>query len=189
MRLTEAYERAQAEFDRRVRRVGAGQWSAPTPCTAWSVRDLVGHLTAEQLWAPHLLRGETLAEVGDRYDGDVLGEDPVAAWERAARGAREAFAAPGALEGTVHTSGGPTPAEEYARQMTLDLAVHAWDLARGIAADDRLDEEVAATVYGFVAPQIDGWQGLGIFDPPVEVARDAPVQDRLVALLGRDPAR
>ncbi|MFE0690162.1 TIGR03086 family metal-binding protein [Streptomyces xiamenensis] len=188
MRLTEAYERALAGFDRRVRLVGAGQWDAPTPCAQWSVRDLVNHVTGEQLWAPHLLRGETLTEVGDRYDGDVLGDDPVAVWERAAREARTAFTGPGALDAPVHTSGGLTPAENYARQMTLDLTVHAWDLARGTDTDDRLDEEVAEMVFTYVEPQIGGWQGFGIFDPPVEVAPDAPVQERLVALLGRDPA-
>ena len=35
----------------------------------------------------HLLRGDTLDAVGDRYDGDVLGSDPVQTWDKAATGA------------------------------------------------------------------------------------------------------
>jgi uncharacterized protein (TIGR03086 family) len=187
MKTVEAYTRALREFDTRVHRVGRNQWDAPTPCTEWSVRDLVNHLTAEHLWAPWLLRGATLAEVGDRYDGDVLGDHPVRTWERAAAGSREAFTAPGALDGRVHVTGGRIAASDYASQMITDLTVYAWDLARGIGDDDRVDEELARHVYDLTAPQADRWQGLGIFAPPVDVPPDAPVQDRLVGMLGRRP--
>lgn len=80
-------------FTDRVHAVRADQWGASTPCAEWSVRDLVNHLTAEQLWVPPLVsEGRTMAEVGDAFDGDVLGDDPVAAWDRAAAAARAAFA-------------------------------------------------------------------------------------------------
>jgi hypothetical protein len=62
---------------------------------------LVKHLVSEQLWVPHLLRGDTIAEVGDRYEGDVLGADRSRAWERAAVDARAALAAPEALQREV----------------------------------------------------------------------------------------
>jgi uncharacterized protein (TIGR03086 family) len=187
MELLDAYDRAMREFDSRVHLVGAGQWDADTPCEDWSVRDLVNHLTSEHLWAPELFAGAALSDVGDRFDGDVLGGDPVAAWERAAAGSRAAFHADGALDRTVHTSSGPTPAREYAWQMVSDLAVHAWDLARGIGADDDIDPELAQAVHDAMAPHVGDWQGYGIFAPPVPVPDDAPVQDRLVALLGRRP--
>ncbi len=183
----DAYDRALREFDTRVHQVGAGQWDDATPCTAWSVKDLVNHVTGEELWAPWLLRGATLAEVGDRYDGDVLGDHPVRAWERAAAGSREAFHTPGALEGRVHVTGGRIAASDYGWQMISDLTVHAWDLARGIGVDDRLDEDVVREVHDRVAPQAAAWQGSGMFAPPVDVPEDAPVQDRLVGLLGRAP--
>ncbi|NUU23894.1 MAG: TIGR03086 family protein [Streptomycetaceae bacterium] len=178
MKLAEAYTRALREFDDRVHKVAPEQWTAPTPCTEWSVRDLVNHLTGEHLWAPWLLRGATLDEVGDRAAGDVLGDDPVRAWERAAAGSREAFETPGALDGRVHVTGGRIAASDYAWQMISDLTVHAWDLARGIGADDRLDPDLAQEIYDRTAPQADRWQSLGIFGPPVDVPQDAPVQDR-----------
>jgi uncharacterized protein (TIGR03086 family) len=185
MELVEAFDKGLAEFDDRVHRVKDAQWTARTPCTDWTVRDLVGHITSEHLWAPLLLRGATLSEVGDRFDGDVLGDDPVGAWERAAAESKLAFHRPGALDGAVHTSGGLTPAAEYAWQMTLDLTVHAWDLARGIGAGDAIDEDLVATVYDGAESRIGDWQDLGIFDAPVAVAESASTQDRLVALLGR----
>lgn len=83
MEPLEQHARAMDEFDARIRLVGDAQWHLPTPCTEWDVRMLADHLVAEQLWAPHLLRGETLEEVGDRYDDDQLGADPVGTWEEA----------------------------------------------------------------------------------------------------------
>ncbi|RKN03712.1 TIGR03086 family metal-binding protein [Streptomyces radicis] len=187
MRLLDGFDLALDTFSERVHRVDDDRWDTETPCAAWSVRDLVNHLTSEHLWAPWLLRGATLAEVGDRFDGDVLGDDPVAAWDGAAAGSRAAFHASGALDTPVQTSGGPTPAEEYLSQMALDLAVHGWDLARGIEVDDRIDPGVADLLLGYAEEKSAAWQNLGIFDPPVPVPDSAPPQDRLIAVLGRRP--
>jgi uncharacterized protein (TIGR03086 family) len=69
--------------------------------------------------------------------------------------------------------------------MTLDLAVHAWDLARGIGADKRLDEELTREVLAFIEPQAEQLASTGMFAPPVAVGEDADTQTRLLALLGR----
>lgn len=187
MELLDQHDRAMDEFDRRVRAVGDDQWSAPTPCTDWDVRELVNHLVNEQYWAPHLLAGETLEDVGDRYDGDLLGEDPVHTWAAAAQAAREAFTAPGAIDGRVHTTMGEIPAVEYTRQMTMDLAIHAWDLARAIGADERLDPDLVDALYDTWEARRELIADSGVFARPVEVGEDADTQDRLLAMLGRDP--
>ncbi|GGO46245.1 TIGR03086 family protein [Streptomyces daqingensis] len=187
MDLIDAFDSAFEEWDRLVHEVGPRQWEEPTPCSDWNVRDLVNHLVSEHLWAPHLLAGETLAQVGDRYEGDVVGGDPVAAWERAGSGSWPAFHREGALHGDVHVTGGKSPATEYGWQMTTDLAVHGWDLARGIGVRSRMHDELADAVYAHIAPMAESWQGAGVFDPPVPVPDDAVPQERLVALLGRHP--
>jgi len=176
---------AMGEFDRRVRAVRPDQWQDPTPCTEWDVRALVDHVVTEQLWAPLLLNGATIDDVGDRFDGDQLGEDPVAAWASAAAAAREAFTAPGALRRHVELSYGRRPADGYCQEMTLDLTVHAWDLARGMGADERLGEELTREVLAFIEPQAEQLVGTGMFAPPVAVGEDADTQTRLLALLGR----
>lgn len=182
-----ALDRGFTEFGHRVEYIGDDQWSAATPCTDWTVRDLLNHLVAEHLWAPWLLEGSTIAEVGGRFDGDVCGSDPRGAWEAASAVSQPAFHRPGALDRQVDTSAGPIDAEEYGWQMALDLAVHAWDLARGIGVVDRLDPELAAVLYERVAPRAKEWQGFGVFGPPVDVPGSASPQDRLVAVLGRQP--
>ena len=71
-------------FEQRLRSVGATEWDATTPCDEWDVRALVNHVVSELLWMPPLLEGKTIAEVGDRFDGDVLGSDPLATYRSAA---------------------------------------------------------------------------------------------------------
>ncbi|RZS43222.1 uncharacterized protein (TIGR03086 family) [Herbihabitans rhizosphaerae] len=174
-------------FDRAVHEVEPGQWDGPTPCTDWTVTDLVNHLVYEQLWVPELLAGATMAEVGDRYDGDQLGAEPVAAWEKSATTARGAWLEPGAIERTVHLSFGDTSATEYCWQMTVDLAVHGWDLATAVGVPHRIGDDLAGALIEVAEPAVAHWQGAGIFDPPVPVPGDAPPAERLVALLGRRP--
>ncbi|WP_433273018.1 TIGR03086 family metal-binding protein [Actinosynnema sp. CS-041913] len=175
------------EFDSRVRRVRPDQWQLGTPCKEWSVHDLVNHLVHEQLWAPELLAGCTVEQVGDRFEGDQLGADPLHAWVLAAAAAREAWISPKALLRPVHLSWGKATAVEYGWQMTLDLGVHAWDLARAIGADDRIDPELARTLSAYASEHAAEFQDSGVFGPPVPVPDDASDQDRLIALLGRTP--
>jgi uncharacterized protein (TIGR03086 family) len=187
MELIDAFDTAYVEWDRLVHEVGTEQWHTATPCTDWSVRDLVNHLTGEHLWAPHLLRGATLAEVGDRFDGDVLGDEPVAAWEAAGAASHAAFHRPGALEGSVHVTGGREAAGTYGWQMTTDLAVHAWDLATGIGRAAVIPDELAQDLLERARPMV-GENGIpGIFAPPVDAAATATPQEHLLSLLGRKP--
>lgn len=181
----EQLQRAFNRFSELVHRVPDDAWSRPTPCESWTTRDLVNHLTSEHLWAPRLLAGETTAQVGSDYDGDVLGRDPAAAWDSAASGSREAWA--NADDDTpVHLSFGDTTADEYAEQMLLDLTVHAWDLAQGagLADQDKVVPEAVLHVLRYARD--GGLAGTGPFGPEVPTDSADP-QDQLVALLGREP--
>lgn len=185
--VVELYRRSLDEFGRRVHAVRPDQWGCPTPCEKWEVRNLISHLVTEQLWVPSLVtEGMTVAEVGGALDGDPLGADPVAAWDSAAAAALAAFAAPGALERTVHLSYGDRPAVEYAREMIFDLVVHSWDLARGIEGDETIAADLVDAVYSGLDPDAD-LSDTGMYDPPVPVAADADEQTRLIALTGRKP--
>ena len=164
-----------------------GQWAAPTPCTRWDVRRLVNHLASEQLWVPPLLGGATVRQVGSRFDGDVLGGEPAAAWDSAASAARAAFAEPGALDREVHLSYGNRPARDYLREMTADAAVHAWDLARALGVDEALDPELVRAVLVQTEPYADQLAASGLFEPPVPVPDGADPQTRLIAMYGRTP--
>ena len=183
--LIEQYDHALAEFGSRVELVGDAQWSDPTPCTDWDVRTLVAHVVDETRWAPYLLSGGAVAEAGDRFSGDPLGGDPKVAWREAAAAARAAFAADGALDQTVSVSSGEMGARDYLWEMTVDATVHAWDLARGIGADDRLEPELVRRIHAEREKDTDGLAGSGLFAEPVQVAAHADLQARMLGLMGR----
>jgi len=175
-------------FGDRVHAVRDDQWEAGTPCTDWSVRDLVNHLVSEQLWvAPMVRDGATVESVGDAFDGDVLAPDPAASWDTAARAARDAFSAPGALERTIHLSFGDTAGRDYCTQMVTDLVVHAWDLSRAIGADEQLPDDLVDFVVREVTPYAAELEKSGLFAAPVEPPPGADVQTKLLCLLGRRP--
>lgn len=183
--LVEQHDRAARGFGRLVARVGSDQWDAPTPCTAWTVRDLVNHLTSEARWTPPLLAGRTLEEVGEEFDGDLLGEDPVRAHADAVDAAVEAVGRVD-LDRTVHLSFGEVPARIYLEQLFTDHLVHTWDLARAIGADEELPDDLVVACLAIVAPQEDEYRAAGLIGPRVATDRTDP-QSRLLAMLGRDP--
>lgn len=181
--LAKAIERFQAHLE------GVGdRWSAPTPCADWDVRTLANHVVGELLWVPPLLEGATIAEVGDRLEGDVLGSDPAATGRAAGDALRAAAAAPGAQDRTVHLSFGDFPGQEYLGQVASDVVIHTWDLARALGADAGIDPDALAYVDGFLTPQIPLWRSAGAFGPAVPSTAPAGSLDRLVAETGRDPA-
>lgn len=182
--------RVNAErFSRLVHRVGppdADAWQRPTPCTGWTVRDLVNHLTSEQLWAPELLAGRTVAEVGDRFDGDVLGDDPIGSAVAAARAAITAMATQLPRGGTVQLSFGETPKEEYAMQLTADNLIHGWDMAAATGGDTQLDPDVVQAVAAWFDEREELYRGGGAIAERRELTGDA--QHDLLARFGRDAA-
>ena len=183
--LRDLFAHAIDGFSSRVSAVREDQWRQPTPCTDWDVRALVNHLVYEARWAPPLLEGRTIAAVGDRFDGDLLGEDPKAAYDDAVASALAAVDPPGALERTVHLSYGDTPASGYLMQLTGDFVVHAWDLARGIGADERLDPDMVRFVYDAAEPMAEMLAASGMFGERVPVPDSSDPQTKLLALFGR----
>jgi uncharacterized protein (TIGR03086 family) len=186
--LAALFEAAVACFGERVRQVPAGQWDDPTPDADWDVRALVNHLVYEDLWAAPLLAGRTVGEVGDSFDGDLLGDDPRAAFDGAAAAAVaavRAMAGEGALERTVHVSFGDIPAAEYVSQLLSDHVIHAWDLARALGGDDALDPELVEWVLAYIRPNADGARAAGVFGPEVQVPDCSDPQTRLLAVTGR----
>ena len=185
MDVLDAHRSGLRQFDRRVQLIRPGQWHNPTPNAEWDVTALVRHLVYEQLWVPRLLAGQTIEQIGDAFEGDILGADPQAAWAEASAAARAALVEPGALDTVVHLSFGDVPAAEYVWQMTTDLVVHGWDLDRAIRADEDMPNDVVTAVLDQVKPTVADGAGSGMFAPPIPVPGCTDDLTELLALLGR----
>jgi uncharacterized protein (TIGR03086 family) len=182
----ELYAAAARSTSKIVAGIRPEQWANATPCTEWDLRVLVNHVTYENLWAAELFAGKTMKEVGSRFEGDVLGADPLGAHAASVEPAARAATAPGAMEALCEISMGPTTGSEYAAQMFLDLLIHGWDIAKGSGQDARMDPAlveacmpIAIRITGFVREK--GWAA---YVTEVEPAGDDP-QTRLLAIMGR----
>ena len=145
--LVELHGRCGRRFAALVAGVGPEQWHDGTPCSEWDVRMLVHHLLYEQRWVPPLFEGLTIEQVGDRFEGDLMGDD-ASGWPgllvSSMEEAHATLVEPDALNRTVHLSFGDTSGQEYVTQLIADLAIHAWDLARATGQDDAIDPGAVA---------------------------------------------
>jgi len=186
--LIGVHGRCGQQFAALVAGVRPGQWQDGTPCSQWDVRMLVHHLLYEQRWVPPLLDGQTIGQVGDRFEGDLLGQD-ASAWPgvmlSAIAEAHAAVAQPGALEGTVHLSFGEASGREYVLQLTADLAIHAWDLARATGQDEHLDPAAVTEAWRMLEPLDEAIRRPGGFAPKLEPPTGADEQTELLAFCGR----
>ncbi|GAA4482224.1 TIGR03086 family metal-binding protein [Rhodococcus olei] len=174
--------RAHHEFSTRIEAVT--DWSAPTPDSEWDVAALVRHVVAEQQWVPPLLGGLTVADAESRIR--PLGDDLVAEWNLFSGLAIAAWdVAPPAAP--VHLSYATVTVEHYLREQVSDVTIHAWDLSRAVGVDENLDPALVAGVWEVLDQQRDMLVASGLFANPVAVPDGAPLQDRLIALTGRDP--
>lgn len=186
MDLTTMYQRTVESWTDRVDAVGADQWDAPTPCTDWTVRDLVNHIVGEDLWTSPLMRGSTIEEVGDRFEGDLLGEDPVGRARAAAQEAIAAVAQTLPSHGTVHLSYGEESMDEYVHQLATDHLIHGWDLAAATGGDRRLDPDLVSAVATWFSGREEMYRSAGLIAARTAPAGDA--QAELLAGFGRDEA-
>lgn len=184
---TKLFLKANAGFTERVEQIKDNQWNDPTPDSEWTVRDLINHQASESLWAVELLNGKTIADVGTKFEGDLLGDAPKARWREIARVMDEAVSVPDAAVRLVHLSYGDVTGHEYIMDLFFDRLIHTWDLAKAIGADTKLDPELVETCYEDIRERAEDLQGSGLFAEPIEVPGDAPIQDKLLAVTGRDP--
>jgi len=182
--VAELHKRAVEEFMSRLDAVGDG-WTKPTPCPVWDVRELVNHVVVEDLWTPPMMDGKTIDDVGDQYDGDVLGDDPVGIARAAAAAAVDATARALAAGRTVHLSFGDTPAEEYAYQLAADHVVHGWDLAVATGGEAEMDPDLVEALAVWFAEREEMYRAAGAIADRPDVEESSDPQDLLLQAFGR----
>ena len=156
------------------------QLGDPTPCTDWTVQDLLDHLTGGTGYLATALGAEPTDPPIDSTASDL--EAGIAA-------CLDRMGDPAALE---HRSPSPLGFEwsglEATAGTSMDVLVHTWDLATATGQDTTLDAAVVAACAAMFLPAMpEGGRAAGIIGPAVEVGPDASPQDRLLGALGRQP--
>lgn len=128
---------------------------APTPCSDFAVRDILGHMIGGATQFAAAFRGTPPVAVPD--DVAVL-PDVVERAGSALGDLIAAISAPGALDQTVAGPFGDMPGEAFARFVVLDGLVHGWDIAtatgQSYAPSDELVAEADAFARQAIAPQM-----------------------------------
>ncbi|MCA1224325.1 TIGR03086 family metal-binding protein, partial [Streptomyces sp. 8L] len=183
-KISDLLEHAAAATVPVVRGIDDGQLSLPTPCGAYDVRALAGHLyrVVINFQALAAKRDTDLSQEPVRLEGDWRG-----GFAEETRGLVAAWAAPGAEDGT--TGRMAMPARTVGAMALGDLMVHGWDLARATGqpydtSGARGSLDVVGERFAELAPTA---RKMGVFGPEVPVAADAPPLERVLGLTGRDP--
>ena len=119
------------------------QWTTPSLCAAWTVRDVVAHLTVTtRMTVPRLLP----AAVRARGSFDRLAID-LAAERAAAYNTTELVAQLRESAGSTRRMPGSTPMDPL-----MDLVVHGQDVARPLGRRHVTPPDVVAACLAYVAP-------------------------------------
>lgn len=172
------YRMAAARASEVLQGISPEQLGDPTPCTEWSVQDLIDHLTGGTEYLCSALEG--------RPPGSV--ESATAA--AFADGVAQVLAGieePGALDRVcVSPLGFEWTVGQAVAGTFMDILIHTWDLARATGQDERLAPDlVAACIAMFLPDMPERGRAGGIVGPSVPVGPDADAQTRLLGAMGR----
>jgi uncharacterized protein (TIGR03086 family) len=162
-------------------------WAAPTPCSEWTVRQVLNHARIDQ-------QAYGLVLTGGRPDSDpfhptdALAGDPVAELDRVLRMVADAYADLPADAEQVPTPLGPMPLPFAAATAAMDAAVHAWDIAAATGQNRPLSTDLAGGIWPAAERIVDQLRdAYRVFAPAREVAKGYDRSETLLAFLGRDP--
>lgn len=189
MDLIAALDDVGTEFGRLVEGTRPDQLDDATPCTEFTVRDVINHITGgATMFAAAFEEGfvsdDELARV---MGGDLLGDDPAAAFAAARERVTAAVRLAGAPDDVLAFPWGEMTREAAVQLALFDVGVHAWDLARATGQELRLSDDLALAILAFAASiGIDDARGM-MFAEEIVIVETAPAWDRVAAYTGRQP--
>jgi uncharacterized protein (TIGR03086 family) len=192
----DVFQLADRALARVVAQIAPHQWEMILPASFTtrvrpeppSLRTLVNYHAYDDAWVPDMLAGLTMDEAGsDKFDGDLLDQDPTASFEAFVDVACAAAAAVTDLTAVAHLSFGDYPVREYFWQINQFRALRAYDIARVIGVDPDLPAELVQGLWDELTPNAEEWRTIGVFPTAVPVPDDAPLLHRLLGLTGRSP--
>jgi len=170
-----------------VDRIEPDQLDNPSPCTEWTVRDVLNHITGgAEMFALCVRDGSVPDEkLGELMAGDNLGDDYKGAFNAAADQAMAAFSQPGVLEKIVKLPFGEVPAAVALNIAIFDVSTHNCDIAQAIGQpiqDTGVLDAALEVGHQTVQPEM---RTPGFFDPERPCSDSAPADQRLLAFAGR----
>lgn len=176
---------------RRVTHVLAGvtndQLAHPTPCSDYTVGDLINHVSDVSQGFAALARKSHTAD-GAHDDKAMLlcgnWREPVTARVLALG---DSWADPAAWQGSFDAAGVELSNELWGRIALTEMVVHGWDLAKATDQPFDLPGTTLRACLEHVAEFVPNAPVPALWGPAVDVPDGAPLLERIIAITGRTP--
>lgn len=174
-------------FSASVTLIRDNDWQRPSPCTEWTVLDVLGHVgTAVGFGTELLSGGQPEWSPSDPPGANVVG-DPRSWWDGLVAPARSAV---GDVELTMEVDSpfGRRTIGDGLSFPALDLFIHGWDLARSVGSDVVIPTEAiefARVAFGPI-PEAQ-MRSPRVFGEAVVPPPDSSPSEGFIAWTGRDP--
>jgi len=158
------------------------EWTGQT--TDPTIRDVVAAHAYDEAWVPDVLAGRAVAD-GDPWRGrDLLGDDPIAAYDALHDTATAAVREHYDPDAVLHFQYGDYPASEGLLHLATYRGFQSWLIAKHVGLPFRLPEAVVEGMKELVLPQAEMWREWGVFPPAIEPPAKADAETRLLCAVG-----
>jgi uncharacterized protein (TIGR03086 family) len=166
-----------------VDRIQPAQLNDPTPCSKFSVHDVLDHMIVLASSFAYQFRGEEAPEI---TAPPVYGWVPATEFRKAMDDLLDAVYSPEAMDRTITAPIGQLPGSTFARFVAFDGLIHGWDLATATGQHYEPPPAVIADVDNFARHALTAEMRDGdTFKAPTTAPDDASQLERLVAFSGR----
>ena len=169
--------------------VGEDDWQRPTPCTDWTVTQVLQHAAGDQLGFASAITGEPGPTENPFAPSGHIDGSPTELAETSMAAAARAWAQ---IDPTAETAPVPLPPHALppavgAGACALDAAVHAWDIAVAVGAPSPLTPEDAAQLHEVALLIVEPLRQYGAYAPALDPQPGDDAVAALLRYLGRDP--
>ena len=191
LRTWAVLDRAHAALRSVVAGIPAGAWQAPTPCSQWTVTQVLQHVIGDQQAYTGVLTGTGFPDHDPFAPSGELDGQAASLLEPALAGSAAAFAgvAADAREVAVPLPPGSLAAPFAAGACALDAAVHAWDLAVATGQPCPLDDDLSADLLAVARAIVEPLRGFAYAQALAGPDGPEPMgtTSDLLRYLGRNP--
>jgi uncharacterized protein (TIGR03086 family) len=160
-----------------------------TPCERLSLRELVAHVGGLGIAFAAAARKD-LGELTSSSPGEggyELAEEWRTQYPDNLANLAKAWRDPAAWQGMTRVGGVDLPGDVCGMVGLTEVVIHGWDVAVATGQTLEVDDDVAEALLSHMTAFTAGGPVEGLFGRAVDIADDAPVLDRALALSGRDP--
>ena len=161
--------------------------AVPTEWSSNKTTTMVGLLAnhaKDEAWVPDVIAGKTMDEVGDAWNGDLLGSDPIGNYDKLNDLAKAAVSKPIADGQIAHLSYGDFPVSAFLEHTSYYRGFQAPLIAQVAGITFHMTDDLIDMLWETVEPQVEQLRAIHVFGPPVEVPDGSDRQALLLGMTG-----